>query len=412
MNRTAAPVCRRTGPARLPWILVAVVLVASARADLGAQSVTVTPDDPRPSPGWTLTPMFVFSQASDSNVTLAGEGTPTIADKVAALTPSIDLGYLGRQATFNAGYTGSATRYFTVNALDTFDQRLYANLKHQVVRRVQIFAQDSAGWMPTTDTFLLAGVPFVRVGSRIETLEAGVTVAITRATETSAGYRFEWVDFDRTNPLASQLLGGHTNGVFGTVRHQLAPRLFIGATYDIRRAIVAAGLQQFDIDNAEGNVEYHVSPVMVIAGGLGIARIAGSLPSLDSRVGPSWHAGMNYRFDRALAYANYLRSFVPSYGLGGTIQNQELSVGARLPIAFRDRLVVGGSYAWRRNDPLAITANRLTSQWLDVNGSYSLAPWLRIEGFYSRSTQDSHLGGVLQDRVGVQVVTLAPMRFK
>jgi len=406
---------RSTGRAwllALGRIVAAATLISGAAVPVSAQSVDVTPNDPRPSPGWTLTPMFVFSQSSDSNVTLAGQGTPTIADSVAGLSPSVDLGFLGRQTTLNAGYTGSATRYFTVNQLDTFDSHLYANLKQQITRHVQVFAQDSAGWLPTTNTLLLAGVPFARVGSRIETLEAGVTLALTPLTQTSVGYRFEWVDFDRLNPLASQLLGGHSNGVFGSLLHQVTRHVFVGASYDIRRAIVAAGLQQFDLDNAEGNAEYHFSRDLIVSGGLGIARIAGSLPSQDSRVGPSWHAGMNYKFDRALAYLTYLRSFVPSYGIGGTLQNQEFTVGGGAPIALRDRLVAGGSYAWRRNDPLALTANRLTSQWLNVYGSFSLAPWLRLEGFYSRSTQDSHVGGVLQNRVGVQIVTLAPLRFR
>lgn len=406
-----------TGGGRLSLRIVRRAVIACALAAAGptatdAQSVSVTPNQTQPSAGWTVTPMFVFSQSADSNVTLAGQGTPTTADDVAALSPSVDLGYLGRLTMFSAGYSGSATRYFTVNQLDTYDQRLYANLKQQVARHVKLFAQESGGWMPTTDTVEFAGIPFVRVGSRVETLEAGGTIQLAKFTEMTTGYRFEWVDFDRSNPLAAKLFGGHSNGLFGGLRQQVSPRLFLGGSYDVRRAIVAAGAQQFNILNAEGTVEYHLSPEFVLSGGLGVARIAGSLPLDGTRTGPAWHAGANYKFDQVLAYASYRRSWVPSYGIGGTIQNQELSVGARLPIAFRDRLVVGGSFSWRRNDPLVLTENRLTSTWVSAYGSYSIAPWLRVQGYASRSTQDSHLGGVLRNQVGFQIVTLAPMRFK
>jgi hypothetical protein len=377
-----------------------------------APSVVFTPDDPRPTPGWTLTPTFVFSQASDSNITLAGQGTPTIADAVAALTPSVDLSFLGRTTSFNGGYSGSATRYYSVDQLDSFDQRLYANLAQQVGRRVQVFAQNSAGWLPATDTILLTGVPFGRVGSRIESLTAGATITITKSVETTAGYRFEWVDFNRDPVLGTQLLGGHTGGIYGDVRHRVTSRLSVGGSYDIRRAIVAGGLQQFNLLNVEGNFEYRLSPVLDISGGFGMARIAGSLPEVGSRVGPAFHGNATYKFQRILVSGGYLRSYVPSYGIGGTVQNQELTAGATVPIAFRDRLVVGGNVAWRRNDPLDLTLNRLTSRWLNAYGSYGFAPWLRVEGFYSRDTQDSHLGGVLRSRVGVQVVTFVPMRFK
>lgn len=414
MNSPQEP---KTGRVSLVALVKAVVVagVLAGAAALGhAQSVTFTPNDPRPTPGWTLTPTFVVSQSSDSNVTLAGEGTPTVADAVAALSPSIDMSFLSRTTTLSGGYAGSATRYFTVNQLDTYDQHLYADLGQQVTRRLRVFAQSSAGWLPATDTILLTGVPFGRVGSRIESFTAGATIALAKDTETTAGYRFEWVDFDhsRDSALGAQLLGGHTNGVYGDVRHQVTSRLSIGGSYDVRRAIVPAGLQQFNILNAEGTVGYQVSPALAISGGLGVARLGGSLPGQGSRTGPAFHGSADYKFQRVLAFGSYLRSYVPSYGIGGTLQNQELRLGATLPIAFRDRLVVGGNFAWRRNDPLNPTFTRVTSRWLNAYASYGFAPWLRIEGFYLRDAQDSHLGGVVRNRVGVQVVTLAPLRFK
>jgi hypothetical protein len=228
----------------------------------------------------------------------------------------------------------------------------------------------------------------------------------------TGGYRFEWVDFDRSNPLASQLFGGHSNGFFGSAKQQVSPHVFVGGAGDFRRAVVAAGAQTFDILNAEGTMEYVFTPALAVDGGFGIARIAGSLPTQDSRTGPAWHAGAHYKLDRTAIFASYRRSFVPTFGIGGTLQNQEFDVGATAPIAFRGRLVVGGAYSWRRNDPILLTQTPLTSQWLNAFGGYAFAPWLRVDGYYARSTQNSHLGGVLRNQLGVRVVTFTPVRFK
>ncbi|MGE5359783.1 MAG: hypothetical protein ACM3NQ_12270 [Bacteroidales bacterium] len=404
----------RTARRRRAASLLASLLLVSVAAAASAQSIFVTPNDQRPSSGWTVTPVFVFSQSADSNVTLAGKGAPNTADKALGLAPSGEIGYLGPHTTMTAGYAGSATRYFTLSQLDTFDQRLYVNFKQLITRRVQLFGQASAGWLPTTDTVLLAGVPFVRVGSTIKTVQGGVTVALAKHTTTTAGYRLEYIGFDRTNPLAVGLLGGHSNGVYGDIRQQVSPHVTVGAAYDIRRTDITDRLQQFNMLNVQGTVEYRFSPAFFVSGGLGVARIAGSLPGFGSRVGPAMTATINYTFDRTLAFAGYTRAYVPSYAIGGTTQDAELTTGVRVPVAFRNRLVLGGSVSWRRNDPLSLLGQPLNSVWLTANAGYGFAPWLRVEGFYSRSTQDSHLPGGVVDRnqFGVQIVTLAPMRFK
>lgn len=407
---------RRAPAAAVAALGVCLVLAAPART-ASAQGVSITPNDPRVSYGWTLTPTFVFTQATDDNVTLAGKDAQATGDSVASLSPSVELGYRSPRTALTGGYAGSAVRYFTLDQLDTFDQRLYVDLKTLVTRRVQVFSTASANWLPTTDTVLLAGVPFLRVGSQIKSLQAGVALAVAKHTTVSTGYRLEYIDFDRSNPLAARLLGGHSNGVYGDVRQQVSPNLTIGAAYDIRRALIAGGLQQFDMQDVRGTVEYRFSPLLFVSGGFGVARIAGTLPGDPSRTGPSWNASVNYRVsERTLAYASYQRSYVPSFGIGGTVQNEEFSVGARAPVALRDRLVVTGNASWRRNDPLLLTiaSRSLSSFWVSGNLGYAFAPWLRVEGFYARSSQDSHLaGGIVQrQQIGVQVVTLAPMRFK
>ncbi len=389
-----------------------VLLVGTGPSPARAQAVTVTPNDTRPTGGWTLTPVFVFSQSSDSNVTLANQGTANTGDSVATLSPSAELGYLSPLMSFTAGYSGSIQRYFTLDQLDTFDQRLYADFKRDVTRHVRVFAQNSANWMPTTDSVLLAGVPFVRIGSRIESLQGGATVALSRYTSATIGYRFDRVDFDRSSPLAAQLFGGHSNGAFGSLSRQVAAHLSVGAAFDIRRAVVGGGLQQFDLQNVEGTIEYRVSEALVVSGGAGVARVITVLPGNLSRTGPSWHAGTNYRLGRTVAYASYSRSYVPTFAIGGTVQDEEFDAGASRPIAFRRRLVATGSYTWRRNDPLTTSLLPLTQSWISGSTAYSFTPWLRIEGFYSRSTQDTRLGNVDRTVFGASVVALAPVRFR
>ncbi len=403
---------RRPTGWRQRTIAALALLVAASAAPAYAQSVQVTPNDTRAIAGWTLTPVFVFSQSSDSNVTLAGQGTPNTSDALATLSPSAELGYLGSLTSFSAGYAGSLQRYFTLDQLDTFDQQLHADFKRQVSRRVRLFAQNSTNWMPTTDSVLLAGVPFMRIGSRIESLQGGATLALSRYTSATVGYRFDWVTFDRSNPLAAQLFGGHSNGAFGSITRQIAARLSIGGSFDLRRAIVAGGLQQFDLQNFEGTVEYRLSDALVLSGGGGVARVVTVLPGNLSRVGPAWHAAANYRLERAVAFASYTRSYIPTFAIGGTVQDEEFTAGATRPIAFRQRLVATGSVTWRRNDPLTATLLPLTQTWFNASSGYAFAPWLRVEGYYSRSTQDTRLGNVDRTVFGVSIVTMAPMRFK
>jgi hypothetical protein len=84
-----------------------------------------------------------------------------------------------------------------------------------------------------------------------------------------------------------------------------------------------------------------------------------------------------------------------------------------MPFA-RNRLYWQAGLSWRRNEPLTPGAPSLQSLWLQTSAGYSFERWLRLEAYYWRSQQDSQLSGgrVDRNRVGVQVVTAAPMRFR
>jgi hypothetical protein len=108
---------------------------------------------------------------------------------------------------------------------------------------------------------------------------------------------------------------------------------------------------------------------------------------------------------------NYSRSFVPSYGFGGTMQNEELTGHVRFPVG--RRVSASSALSWRRNDPLTLGEPPLRSFWVEGTVSYAATPWVRIEGFYGGTHQVIQRAGGTMDRnrAGVQVVTARPMKI-
>jgi len=107
------------------------------------------------------------------------------------------------------------------------------------------------------------------------------------------------------------------------------------------------------------------------------------------------------------------RSFVPAFGLGGSIQNEQVDVVLAMPVA-RNRLYWQAGLSWRRHDPLLAEELTRHALWLQTSVGYAVHRLVRLEAFYARSQQDSLRPGgkVHRDRLGVQVVTSKPMRIK
>jgi hypothetical protein len=108
----------------------------------------------------------------------------------------------------------------------------------------------------------------------------------------------------------------------------------------------------------------------------------------------------------------YSQSFVPAYGFGGTMQNQELSGRLQAPLA--RRVVASTGVAWRRNDPLTQIDPPLRSFWLEGSVGYAVTPLVRIEGFFAATRQTINRPGGETDRnrFGFQVITAKPMRIQ
>ena len=375
-----------------------------------ASAQLLTAAEPGQTPGWTWTPTFVFSNAWDNNVILAGEGSETTGDAVTVLTPALDAQYRGRYHWLGLGYTGSFSAYHELSELNSFDQQIRVDTRHRLSKRLTLQLHDGFAAVPTTEGIFLSGVPFLRTGSRLNDFGANVSVAMDARTTVTAGYSLEWVSFNKDTPFI--LNGGTAHGFAAGVRHQLQRRLTIGADGTYRRALVADVEDRFDILDVSSHVSYQATKTLTVSGGLGFTRLTDFSREV-SQSGPSWSVNVVQRLSRATASAGYVRSYVPSFGLGGTIQNEELNADLHMPV-IRNRAYVQGGLSWRRNEPLTEGGIELKSLWLQATAGYSFRRWFRLEGYYSRTQQDSQLAGgrMHRDRLGVQAVTSLPMRIK
>ena len=75
---------------------------------------------------------------------------------------------------------------------------------------------NSVASVPTTELSQFIAIPFVRTGSRLDAMDGGIEVAFTKRTSMAAGYTFEWVDFDHSQPGAEGLFGGHATAPAST----------------------------------------------------------------------------------------------------------------------------------------------------------------------------------------------------
>lgn len=396
----------------LAWLACGVVLIAALCAATPAAAQTFQLAEPGQTPGWVFTPTFVFSSAYDDNVILAGHRAPTESDTVSVLSPSGDLQYRGRHNWLGFGYAGSISLYRQLSQLNSYDQTARLDTRHQLSRRFTLLLHEAVSFMPTTDAVTLTGVPFLRTGSRLNDSRADLHVQLAPHTTATAEYSFEWVSFDTNLDFSRFLHGGRAHGVSGTVEQQLSHQWTVGGSYSFRRAIISDNAGQFDIQEGMGTTSFQATPTLLLSGGFGFSRLRDA-QNLTSRTGPSWRASAVQQLERVTVSGSYFRSYVPSFGLGGTLQNEELDATVRMPLA-KNRFYWQGGLSWRRNAPLTPGEQSLRSLWFQNWVGYSIQRWLRIEGYFWRSQQDSLLPGgrVDRDRVGIQVVTALPMRLQ
>jgi len=399
---------------RVPALVVLAMGLASA-APASAQDPTEFPS--WTIPGWTFTPGMVFGALFDSNVAIAGPDVNgnTASDNLFQMEPFAQLEYRSPRTTFGSGYRPSVRRYRDLTELNGTDQHAYASVRNRVTRRVTLFANESYTDVATTDQLVLNDLPFQRRGVRQNAIAAGTEARLTRSLDGVVRYDSSWVNFDEPEPLepsTAPLHGGFVNGVRGELTQRLTPRFSAGGTYNIRRANLDGGTRHQTFQDAGALVRYRLEERTTVEATAGLAHLDDRERGL-ARSGFFVNGRVRYQVPRATLGAEYSRGFTPSFGFGGSSRTDDVSGYVQMPLA-HNRLYAQESFSWRRARPLDPLDQERRSTWMHSVLGYTVQRWLRIEGYYAFSRQDTRLAGGQVDRhiVGAQFVVSEPVRIR
>jgi hypothetical protein len=401
---------------RAAGVAGALVIALAWPGSLHVAAQTQSGPSQSPPAGWVFTPGISVGETWDNNVLLATQGSESVTDFLTAISPRAALGFRGRRDTFSLDYRGSFQLYQELSELNAFDQRANVSLVHRFTPAMNFFLRNSISRSPTTDDIDVPGVQFRRQGVLLNDFRSGVDARFSRRSSMTAAYTFQYINFENEDLLVDALRrGGHGHGGSVQYGYRLQPRLSVGAEYDMRRGTVDE-VQQFDVMNTLGTVDWRLTERLDLSGGFGLSWLKTGIDA-QWRTAPAFRVSLSGSGQRLGWNVGYRRSFLPSFGFGGTFQNQEFQANAFAPLT--RRLDVSGSFAIRENDPLnsdpLVTANvGLRSVWARSSISYLATRWMRIEGFYIAAFQDSQRPGgeVNRSRIGVQVSTSTRMRVR
>lgn len=414
--------------------LAALIVALGSAAGVRAQEQTTEFTSWRV-PGWSFTPRLSVGGVFDSNVALASapaDTRRTEADRLVIIEPGAQLEFLSARTDFSTGYRGYLRRHVDVRELDGFDQQGYLSLRRLASRRVTVFVNNTYTVAPTTDEVELNGVPFSRTGVSTNNLAAGVETRLTRHTDFSTRYDLTWVDFETddslttlgpgtgttgtlgtsTTPRTNFLRGGYVNGLRTELRHSLAERVALGAEYAVRLADINEGTRELLFQDAGGTLRVVLGPTTTFTAAAGMSYMNDRTLD-DTRTGPYYRTGITHETERVTVGAGFERTFVPSFGFGGSSDTQELRAFVRMPV-HRNRLYVQLMTAWRRSDPFIAGELGLDTLRFRTTAGYAATRWLRLEGFHAYTRQDSVVTGgeIDRQRIGAQIVISQPMRIR
>lgn len=394
----------------IAFTFAVVTLLGSGAVRAQESNFTPVPGaNPQASPGWSFTPGVGVGTGWDDNVLVRGGDNETPDDVLNVVSPRAALDFNGLRGQLSANYDGAFLMYRELNQLNSYDQRGSFFARRLLTKHVAFFVRNTAALVPTTELAEFVAVPFVRTGSRLENLRTGMEAALTKFTSIATSYDFELVDFAQDAPGAIHLQDGHSHGASMTLRHLLDARLALTADYEYQHAALREH-QEFDIQNGWFGVDYRVSESTHVFAAGGISRLGVTLLETD-RTGPAWRFGLAHSLSTASVDVHYSRSFVPSYGFGGTMQNEEATAHLRFPLGRRVSASTGVSL--RRDDPLTLGELPLRSYWIEGSIGYAATAWVRIEGYYAGTHQTIQRAGGQVDRLraGIQIVTAKPVRL-
>jgi hypothetical protein len=392
----------------------AVVAVLGAAAPAAAQPAPWSPE--RITAGWVFTPAVAIGTMWDSNPTTRNRDNPQEPELVTLVNPRTEFDFNGRRAKFSAGYSGTLERYQDLAELTRYDKRGRLEARYQMTPRLLFATRQQVTVTPTTDQLELEGIPFTRIGSTMVTSSGGFTFEITPRSAVRTDYTFQWVDFDRDTegePDFRFLQGGHAHTPSVEYDYALSRRVKLGGVYVYRHMVVDAGEEVFGSHRAQGIVQLVATPTTSIRVRAGMDHLA-LQDTTESRSGPSYGAGITQRIRNVAIDGSYERALMASFGFGGLTASQTMRAGASVPFG-SGRGFVNGSFTYRRTDPVVLrdVLVELDSYWTNAAVGYLVARWLRIEGFVTITQQlSSAQGDVERTRVGVQFITLKPVRIQ
>ena len=396
----------------MKWIVTLLVAAALFTGRAEAQPAPWQPE--RTTAGWVVTPGAAVGGMWDSNVTIRNEGSPEVSEWVGIVSPRGEIDFNGRHSRFNAGYSGTLHAYRTLDALSRYDQSARASARHQATPRLSLQTTHSARMTPTTEDLEIAGLPYVRLGSRAYTGGGGVGYALSDRTSLAAQYSAQWVSFEQANEVEFHgLRGGTSQGASMSVTRRLDSRLSTGASYQYVRSDLAHSDLTAHIQRAQGEVGWRLGPSTSVAGSAGVAHL--SVPLNDATAtGPAFGAGIEHQEGRLRMTARFEQSFAAGYAFSGAILHRTLTGNVYLPL-MRGRMYVNGSAGIHRASPPEGVVDIITLDSVVAGTSvgYQASRWLRLEGFYTASFQDSSARGEYNRmRVGFQLVTSKPVRIE
>jgi len=398
----------------LPVALAALLVAATVQAQERVESSSM-PQSYRA--GWTITPTMGFAETYDDNISLFGQHTAENQnnDYITTFFPGLDLHYSGKHTRFGSSYSGSFLNYRTFSLLNRWDQRMKVDVRRQETARMNWFARAGASMLPSTDLVELGGLPYRHTGAKTADARGGVEYTFGARDSLMSSLNFQHVAFDRAPDVRAILRGGDVVESMNIWRHKVDARLALGTDYSYRRAHVVGDLETFSIHTAEGAVEYDLSPSWSFTGGAGAVYLE-STAITSARSGPAWRVSLERHRGTSSFHVGYSRSYIPSFGFGGTVQNEEVGVGFHTPIFGSRHFYTDHSIVYRDNEPLTDLVQQLPLRSLRTYSIVGWEPqrWVRFEGFYSRVQQTSlRAGGLLyRNRVGIQIVTSKPMRVQ
>ena len=392
-----------------------VVSLAAAAASAGQQSGAAVEDVAGslrpPASGWSITPALVMSRTYDDNVLLHGPGDPQTPDAITVINPRGQADYHGRLSDFSIRYDGAIVRYQNLETLNSYEQHAGISGKRHLSKRNTFFYNGSMAAAPTTELLQFNGVPFVRVGTFTDDMRAGVESLLTKNTTLSVDGSFQQARFDVTQAYANLLLGGNSIGGDLALRHHISERTSLTFDADAQHATIGTAEQVFDIQHAVVGVERQLTEGIraFISGGISRLGVTNFGPP---RTGPSWKMGIVENYRGTIVDVSFVRSFVPSFGFGGTMQNQEFTARLRVPITHR--LYTQDLISWRREDPIAIEVPQLQSTWMQAAVGYVANSWFRVEAYYAGTRQTAQRPDELLDhnQFGIQVIASKPVRIR